>query len=254
MIKQVVVGALAAVMGCAAPTPTPAPDARPAESAQLPSAGTSPKAAAATATSGAGAAGAASAPPPQAAATPELPNDGGARTGAETAAADGALQPGSAPPADAGDAAFSATNKILPPLEGQELTARASALFDAIVKNEPALADPFWFPKEPFIPLKDVKDPGKYWGNLHAAYLNDVKAMHRKRKRWEGARFVGFEVGSRPKWVPPGDEVNKIGYYRSLHGKLKYEIDGRPASIDVHTIISWQGRWYVTHLGDFKKR
>ncbi|WP_437775356.1 hypothetical protein [Sorangium sp. So ce1097] len=253
MRKPMVVGALAVVMGCAAPTP--APDARPAENAQPSAAGASPEAAAATATSGAGAVEVAAAPPPQNGGTTALPQDGGARPGAGAAAADGALQPGSASLAGAdAAAAFAPDNKILPPLESEELTARAGALFDAIVKNEPALAEPFWFPKEPFIPLKDVKDPGKYWDNLHAAYLNDVKAMHRKRKSWEGARFVGFEVGSRPKWVPPGKEANKIGYHRSLHGKLKYEIDGKPASIDVHTIISWQGRWYITHLGDFKKR
>ncbi|WP_438014581.1 hypothetical protein WMF18_27245 [Sorangium sp. So ce315] len=256
MRKPMVVGALAVVMGCAAPTQ--APDARPAENAQPSAAGASPEAAAATATSGAGAVEAAT-PPPHEVGTTAQPQDGGAPPGAGAAAADGALEPGSAPlaGADAGAdpaAAFAPDNKVQPPLESQELTARASALFDAIVKNEPALAEPFWFPKEPFIPLKDVKDPGKYWDNLHAAYLNDVKAMHRKRKRWEGARFVGFEVGSRPKWVPPGKEANKIGYHRSLHGKLKYEIDGKPASIDVHTIISWQGRWYITHLGDFKKR
>lgn len=259
MRKPIVVGALAVVMGCAAPTP--APDARPAENAQPSAAGASPEAAAATTTSGAGAVEAAAPPPPQDGGTAALPQDGGARPDAGATAAGGVLKPGSAPPegadaaADADAAsAFAPDNKILPPLESQELTARASALFDAIVKNEPALAEPFWFPKEPFIPLKDVKDPGKYWDNLHAAYLNDVKAMHRKRKSWEGARFVGFEVGSRPKWVPPGKEANKIGYHRSLHGKLKYEIDGKPASIDVHTIISWQGRWYITHLGDFKKR
>ncbi|WP_437730981.1 hypothetical protein [Sorangium sp. So ce1335] len=254
MMKPIVVGAVAVVMGCAAPTP--APDARPAESAQPTAAGASPGAATAAATSGAGAAKASSAPPSQDAGPTERSQDGGARTGAEAAAADGALHPGPAPlaSADAGAAAYAPDNKILPPLESEELTARASGLFDAIVKNDPALAEPFWFPKEPFIPLKDVKDPGKYWDNLHAAYLNDVKAMHRKRRSWEAARFVGFEVGSRPKWVPPGDEVNKIGYYRSLHGKLKYEIDGKPATIDVHTVISWQGRWYVTHLGDFKKR
>ncbi|WP_437807951.1 hypothetical protein [Sorangium sp. So ce1078] len=251
MMKQVVVGALALVTGCAAPTP--APDARPAESARPSSAAAAP-----STTAGAGAAEAAPAPRPEdAGALEPPPQDGGAGTAAAAAATDGSLTPGSPPAADAdaGAAATAvATNKILPPLESEELTARARALFDAIAKNEPALADPFWFPKEPFIPLKDVKDPGKYWDNLHAAYANDVKAMHRKRKSWEGARFVGFEVGSRPKWVPPGDEVNKIGYYRSFHGKLKYEIDGKPASLDVHTIISWQGRWYITHLGDFKKR
>ncbi|WP_437596527.1 hypothetical protein [Sorangium sp. So ce590] len=246
MMKHVVVGALAVMTGCAAPTPVP--DAQPVESARPPSAAAAPTAAAGAAEA---------APPPEDAGAPGPPQDGGARTAAEAAATDGSSPPGSppVPGADAGATATAlATNKILPPLESEELTARARALFDAIVKNEPALADPFWFPKEPFIPLKDVKDPGKYWDNLHAAYANDVKAMHRKRKSWEGAQLVGFEVGSRPKWVPPGDEVNKIGYYRSFHGKLKYEIDGKPASLDVHTIISWQGRWYITHLGDFKKR
>ncbi|WP_437567396.1 hypothetical protein [Sorangium sp. So ce542] len=249
MMKQVVAGALAVIAGCAAPTP--APDARPAESARPSSPAAAPTASA-TATGGAPTA-SAPAPQPEDAGAPAPTQDGGASAAADAAAADGAPPPG-APPAAGADATAIATNKILPPLESEELTARARALFDAIVKNEPALADPFWFPKEPFIPLKDVKDPGKYWDNLHAAYANDVKAMHRKRKSWEGARFVGFEVGSRPKWVPPGDEVNKIGYYRSFHGKLKVELDGKPASLDVHTIISWQGRWYITHLGDFKKR
>lgn len=157
----------------------------------------------------------------------------------------------------AAPATLAADNKVEAPLEAEDLTQRAKELFEGIVKNEPSLGDPFWFPREPFIPLKDVKDPGKYWDNLHRAYHNDIKALHRKRKgvngAWEGAQFKGFEVGSRPKWVPPGDEANKIGYYRSFHGKLKYEIDGKAASIDVHTIISWQGRWYVTHLSKFKK-
>ncbi|CAN95956.1 hypothetical protein predicted by Glimmer/Critica [Sorangium cellulosum So ce56] len=253
MIKQVIATALAVVAGCAAPTP--APDARPAESARPSSVGAAPTAAAAT--PGASAAEVASAPRPEDASAPEPPQDGGDRAAAEAPAADAPPGPGAEPTASADASAATsarADNKILPALESEELTARARALFDAIVKKEPALAEPFWFPKEPFIPLKDVKDPGKYWDNLHAAYVNDVKSMHRKRKSWEGARFVGFVVGSRPKWVPPGDEVNKIGYYRSFHGKLKYEIDGKPASLDVHTIISWQGRWYITHLGDFKKR
>ncbi|WP_437586482.1 hypothetical protein [Sorangium sp. So ce1000] len=253
MIKQVVAAALAVVAGCAAPTP--APDARPAESARPSSVGAAPTAAAPTtaaATPGAGAAEVASAPHPEDAGAPEPPlQDGGGDVAAEKAKADASPGPGAEP---SGAASARADNKILPALESKELTAQARALFDAVVKNEPALAEPFWFPKEPFIPLKDVKDPGKYWNNLHAAYVNDVKSMHRKRKSWEGAQFVGFVVGSRPKWVPPGDEVNKIGYYRSFHGKLKYEIDGKPASLDVHTIISWQGRWYITHLGDFKKR
>ena len=145
-------------------------------------------------------------------------------------------------------------NKVLPPLESEELTLRAKKLFDAIVKNDPALGESFWFPKEPFIPLKDVKGPDKYWDNLHATYARDINKLHRKRKSWDGAEFVSFKVGSTPKWVPPGEEANKIGYYRSFRGKLTYRIDDKNSTLDVHTIISWQGEWFITHLSKFKKK
>jgi len=149
---------------------------------------------------------------------------------------------------------FVADNKVLPALESEGLTLRAKKLFDAIVHDDPALGESFWFPKEPFIPLKDVKGPDKYWNNLHATYGRDIHALHRKRKSWEGATFVGFKMGSTPKWVPPGDEANKIGYYRSFRGKLTYRIDDKNATLDVHTIISWQGEWFITHLSKFKKK
>ncbi len=149
---------------------------------------------------------------------------------------------------------FVADNKVLPPLESENLTQRAKKLFEAIVHDDPALGESFWFPKEPFIPLKDVKGPDKYWNNLHATYGRDIHALHRKRKSWEGATFVGFKMGSTPKWVPPGDEANKIGYYRSFRGKLTYRIDEKNTTLEVHTIISWQGEWFITHLSKFKKK
>lgn len=149
---------------------------------------------------------------------------------------------------------FVRDNKVLPPLESDELTQRAKKLFDAIAQDDPALGESFWFPKEPFIPLKDVKGPDKYWDNLHKTYERDIHALHRKRKSWEGATFVSFKMGSTPKWVPPGDEANKIGYYRSFRGKLTYRVDGKDVTFDVHTIISWQGEWFITHLSKFKKK
>jgi hypothetical protein len=164
----------------------------------------------------------------------------------------------SAPPAaaDAGSPAEAppvvADNKVAP-TEGPELQERARGLFEAIVKDEPERGEAFWFPREPFIPLKDVKDPGKYWDQLHRTYVNDIHALHQKRKGWEGAEYVTFEGWSRPKWVPPGDEANKIGYHRAFHGRLRYKAGGEDGEIDVHTIITWQGRWYVTHLRKFKK-
>jgi hypothetical protein len=201
---------------------------------------------------GAGAPSAAvSAPPPASAAAAASESAPAASAAAVDA---GGIEGGSgaAAAADGGAPAIVADNKVSP-TEGAELQERAKGLFEAIVKDEPALGDPFWFPKEPFVPLKDVKDPGRYWETLHKTYVNDIHALHRKRKSWAGATFVRFDRGSTPKWVKPGDEANKIGYYRSFHGLLRFEVDGERESIDVHTVITWQGRWFITHLRKFKK-
>jgi hypothetical protein len=192
----------------------------------------------------------ASSPPPTptasatpAAVTASAPLDAGAP------AATAAAEPDAV---DAGPAPIVADNKVAP-TEGPELQERARGLFEAIVQDNPDLADPFWFPREPFIPLKDIQDPGKYWTQLHRTYGTDVHILHKERKSWAGAHFVGFDGWSRSKWVPPGDEANKIGYHRAFHGRLRYTVGAEEASIDVHTIITWQGRWYVTHLRKFKK-
>jgi hypothetical protein len=197
-------------------------------------------------------------PPADVSATPPP-----AATAAATASASASAAPvETSQPADAGPPAATAVdagepapivadNKVAP-TAGQELQDRARGLFEAIVRDEPERAEAFWFPKEPFIPLKDVKDPGKYWNQLHKSYVNDVHALHKKRKNWEGAEFVKFEGWAREKWVPPGDEANHIGYHRAFHGKLRYKAGGEDGEMDVQTIITWQGRWYVTHLRKIK--
>ena len=71
--------------------------------------------------------------------------------------------------------------------------------------------------------------------------MNDVHELHKKRKSWDGAKFTGFEIGSAPKWVKPGEEANKIGYYRSFDGEIHFDVDGAPTSLKVHVLITWQG-------------
>ena len=216
-------GALAFCLACG--SGTPAADVRPAD--------------AATAASTASAAAA-----PSATAAPAPPTAAPSAAPSAIASAEPAAEPPKPVVAD---------NQVKPISDEPELAARAKGLLEAIASDDPPKGDAFWFPKEPFIPLKDIKDPGKYWEQLHRDYANDVHALHKKRKDWSGAAFQGFEIGSAPKWVKPGEEANKIGYYRSFHGKIHFEQGGEAASIDVHTIITWQGRWYVTHLSKFKK-
>jgi hypothetical protein len=168
-----------------------------------------------------------------------------------TASASAVAAPSATASAAVEPAPVVADNKVNP-VEDADLQTRAKALFEGIVKDDAAIAEPLWFPREPFNILKDIKDPEKYWKQLHKAYAKDVHKLHESRSSWDGATFVRFERGSAPKWVKPGEEGNKIGYYRSFHGKLVYSVAGAESSMEVRVVITWQGKWYITHLSKFK--
>lgn len=178
---------------------------------------------------------------------------------ASGAPASGAPGPASsidlAPLMGASRATLAQVNKERPPLESEDLTGQARRLFGAIQADEPSQAADFFFPREPFIPLKDIKNPGKYWDQLYRVYEQDIHQLHRKRKKeLEGAVFEGFALGTAPTFVNPGEEGNKIGYHRTFHGKLRYRTaDGQQRTLETRVIISWAGRWYITHLLPFKK-
>jgi hypothetical protein len=190
-------------------------------------------------------------PPPAASPAPAPPAEASATPPAEASAApavSAAPVASAAPPADP-------SNKVKPGPPGEELTARAARLFEAVRDDDPAKGAEFFFPREPFVPLKDVANAGRYWDTLFATYKNDIRELRRRHRReLEGASFVGLDLGSTPTWVKPGEEYNKIGYYRTFHAKLRFRTAaGAERSFDVHTLISWQGAWYITHLSPFKK-
>jgi hypothetical protein len=167
---------------------------------------------------------------------------------ADTAVREGTHAPSEKPAETTPDPA----NKTRPPATSADLDERASHLLDAIVHNDPGVADDFFFPKAPFLPLKDVGDPGRYFDQLLAVYHRDIRSLHAERKDWTGATFVSFELGSAPTWVAPGKEYNKIGYFRTFGGKVRYRLGDKPKELAVSTIISWDGRWYVTHLSPIR--
>lgn len=144
-------------------------------------------------------------------------------------------------------------NKGKPELATPGLEQHGKVLLEAIANDDPDRAKDFFFPRAPFTPLKDVTNPDKYWVQLYASYKRDIHELHLKRRDWSGVTFESITLGSPPTWVKPGDEYNKIGYYRTFNAKLRYTIGDRKGVLDVHTIISWQGDWYVTHLGAIKK-
>jgi hypothetical protein len=97
-----------------------------------------------------------------------------------------------------------------------------------------------------------VKDPAHYHKDLVSAYHHDIRDLHATRKNWDGATLRGFKIVREPKRIPPGREWNKIGYFRTIAAELDYEVQGRRRAIEVHTVISWDGKWYVTHLAPIR--
>lgn len=139
-------------------------------------------------------------------------------------------------------------NRQRPAVDDPELSRQGRALLAAIEKNEPALAHGFFFPRKPFTPLKEAGNPDRYWQHIYGLYQKDLRRLRRKRQVWSGAIFESLRPGTAPRWIKPGQVHNKIGYYRTRFARLRYRYDGKRYTLFLHTLISWQGHWYVTHL------
>jgi hypothetical protein len=114
---------------------------------------------------------------------------------------------------------------------------------------------PFFFPLGAYVQVKDVGNPAADWKHrLVAAFVQDIHALHTRiadsRMR---PRLVALDVpDGRARWVEPGEEYNKIGYFRVFGSKLRYELDGAAYTFEVKSLISWRGDWYVVHLSAIK--
>ncbi len=139
----------------------------------------------------------------------------------------------------------------MPATAGAAFEARRAVLWEAIVADDPERAMPFFFPLRAYQQVKDVADPAADWKHrLVGAYQRDIHALHARLGREPGeAKFLALEVPeARARWVEPGEEWNKIGYYRVFGTKLRYSADGAEHAFDVKSLISWRGEWFVVHL------
>ncbi|MCD6498836.1 MAG: hypothetical protein J7M25_11135 [Deltaproteobacteria bacterium] len=128
-----------------------------------------------------------------------------------------------------------------------KLMSLGRALLQAVSTGQVRSVDAFFFPFEPFLRLKQARNPSGYWKFLHRVFLRDLQSLHRRRRAWQGATFDGWRL-DRPVWVRPGREHNYIGYFRLRHARLFFRQAGRRHVLVVDTMISWQGHWTVVHL------
>jgi hypothetical protein len=182
-------------------------------------------------------------------AAPELPAPSSSASSAPVASAS------TAAPSASVDPSTLPQTRDRPVASGPAFEARVASLWSAIVADDPQQAVPFFFPVSAYQQVKDIPDPASDWKHrLFAAYAHDIHALHaRLGSDAPNARFTGIDVPeARGRWVDPGEEYNKLGYYRVFGSRLRYEVDGAARSFDVKSLISWRGEWYVVHLSAIK--
>ncbi|MBS2015873.1 MAG: hypothetical protein JST00_23495 [Deltaproteobacteria bacterium] len=192
-------------------------------------------------------------PAPQGEAAATADADAGARAATPSSAA----PPASAAAAvDAGpDPGTLPQTKDKPEASGAAFDARVAALWDAIVTDDADKGLPAFFPVTAYEQVKAIGNPAGDWRRrLVAAYKRDIHALHKRLGETPSdAKLVRAEVPQdRARWIDPGEESNKLGYYRVYGTRIYYTLDGKERSFDVSSLISWRGEWYVVHLTGFK--
>jgi hypothetical protein len=168
------------------------------------------------------------------------------------ATADAADDAPDAPPVDPGTLP---QTRDRPRSSGPAYDARVHALWYAIVADDPDRAISAFFPISAYKQVKAIPSPETDWKRrLVAAFDRDIHRLHeRLGSHAADATFVELEVASeRARWIEPGEEGNKVAYWRVYGSKIRYQVGDTAAAFDVSSLISWRGEWYVVHLSGFK--
>jgi hypothetical protein len=192
-------------------------------------------------------------PPPQAQALEA--GDGGAGSSPQSPSSSATPSAAAAQAVDAGDPGALPQTHDKPAPSSPALDARAAALWDGIVHDDPERAMPFFFPVSAYEQVKAIPSPASDWRRrLVAAYKRDVHGLNKRLgSQAESAKLIRLDVpDDRARWVDPNEESNKLGYWRVYGTRIVYEIDGKERGLDISSLISWRGEWYVVHLSGFK--
>jgi hypothetical protein len=155
---------------------------------------------------------------------------------------------------------FDADGKPLPQTEDRPGSSpaferRMQLLFEAIVANDPSIAEPVFFPVVAYEQVKDIKKPAADWKHrLMKAFARDIGRHHKKLgPEPQACRFVGVDVDEkRVKWMERGKEGNKLGYFRVTRSTIRYtDPSGQEKKLGLTSLISWRGEWFVVHLDGF---
>jgi hypothetical protein len=139
--------------------------------------------------------------------------------------------------------------------DGPALQAKGQLLWQAILDDKPELAASFFFPKDAYVHVKAAKNPEGDWRwRLWKNFERDVHALHKTQgQALSRGTFKGLRIPSKkPHWAAPGNEYNRLGYWRVYGSHIVYELRGRERFVPISSLISWKSEWYVVHLTGFR--
>jgi hypothetical protein len=126
----------------------------------------------------------------------------------------------------------------------------------AIKADDPDLALPAFFPVLAYREVKAIAKPERDWEHrLVGAFKRNIHEYHQSLGDLASeVTFVGIDIPeAQVKFMKPNSEGNRIGYYRVLRSKLRFEKpDASEIGLEITSLISWRGEWYVVHLHGFK--
>ena len=133
---------------------------------------------------------------------------------------------------------------------------RVLQLCDAIISGTPAKAHDAFFPLLAYAQVKAIADPERdYRLRLLAHFDRDILNYHRRISKRPGPlRCAGATVPDNlARWMKPGSEYNRVAYFRVLRSRLNLtDAAQNTISLEVTSLISWRGQWYVVHLDGFE--
>jgi hypothetical protein len=142
-----------------------------------------------------------------------------------------------------------------PSVDSPSLRGRLERLVAAIAHDDPERALPAFFPRVAYEQVKAVAHPERDWEQrLLRAFRRDIHDYHRQLGREaSGARLAALVVDERRvRWMDPGTEGNRLGYHRVTRSRLRLRLSsGAERELELTSLISWRGEWYVVHLHGF---
>lgn len=138
----------------------------------------------------------------------------------------------------------------LPPMD--DAVVLAEKILTVLQKKDVTLAKGLFFPEAEFLSLKDIKDPGRYYKELVTSFERDLQKISAKLSDAGELTFSEFKRGS-CKWKEIGSQYNTIAYWSCYRSKFFATGAKGKIEIELHTLINWGNKWYVTHLGQTTK-